>query len=146
MDVITVQFQGKNREELLQSLARLETILAQTPAVIYTYKMVAGKRVFTYVNENIVNILGLKAEEVIRDPESWTRQVHPQDLTLIATEPGQPTTGRPIYWNIALIVGQVIIVGCRKNKMLLLMRGETEIVAICWDVTEQKLSEEKFAI
>ena len=144
MDVITVQFQGKNREELLQSLARLETILAQTPAVIYTYKMVAGKRVFTYVNENIVNILGLKAEEVIRDPESWTRQVHPQDLSIIATEPGQPTTESPNLLEYRFDCGTGDYCWLQeKQNVIINEEGETEIVAICWDVTEQKLSEEK---
>ncbi len=71
----------KNAEELLKaSEAQMKSILAETPAVVYSYRLLNGIPDITYISENVVNILGFKPDHFLHNFEAWAACVHPEDL------------------------------------------------------------------
>ena len=139
-----VDFNTHDKEKLIKELRRLQTILAKVPAVIYTYKMVAGKRLFTYVNEKVVNVLGLEAKAIMAEPDAWIRRVHPEDLALLEAGPGPQNEKHQGLLEFRFDCGAGDYCWLQeKQNVTTNEEGETEIVAICWDITERKLSEER---
>ncbi|MDR4987509.1 MAG: PAS domain S-box protein [Bacteroidales bacterium] len=70
----------KAEEKLKINEAKLKTLLAETPAVVYSYNFKNGVPDITYVNENVENILGFKPQHFLHDFETWASCVHPDDL------------------------------------------------------------------
>lgn len=71
--------QKEQEEKLIESEKRLNTLMAQTPAVIYSFIIREGKPQLTYINRNIENILGYRAEDFIDNTEFWLQCVHEED-------------------------------------------------------------------
>jgi PAS domain S-box-containing protein len=62
----------KNSEE------RLNTILSNTMAVIYSYKIKQGRPVVTYINQNVKNVTGFEPEEIMQNPGLWKNSFRPR--------------------------------------------------------------------
>jgi PAS domain S-box-containing protein len=69
------------KQSLVENERRLNAILSNTPAVIYTYTIDRdGLPHLTYINENVERILGYKPHEFIESMELWENCVHPEDM------------------------------------------------------------------
>jgi PAS domain S-box-containing protein len=69
-------------EELRSARARLEHVISDNPAVIYTARPRPDFSDFdaTYMSRSAVSLTGLKPEDFINHPEVWHNRVHPEDL------------------------------------------------------------------
>lgn len=68
--------------EMIATHARLQHMLAASPAVIYTTKA-TGDFACTFVSDNLRTIFGYAPEEMITDPKHWPANLHPQDAPLV---------------------------------------------------------------
>ncbi len=65
-------------KELDDYSARMVALINTSPSVIYATEF-SGTFRQTYVSENIIYILGYRAEELIQDPDFWINNIHPGD-------------------------------------------------------------------
>jgi len=71
----------KEAEEALRiSESRTISLLAETPAVIYSYGYMNGTPDIDYINENVESVLGYKPEYFLHNFKAWADCVHPDDL------------------------------------------------------------------
>ncbi len=70
--------QKKLEKELASANERLEYLLKESPAVIYT-RVPDGKCPLTYLSENIKDQMGYEAREFLENPDLWGSLVHPED-------------------------------------------------------------------
>jgi PAS domain S-box-containing protein len=80
-------------EELRSARARLEHLISDNPAVIYTGRPRPDFSDFdaTYMSRSVVSLTGLKPEDFINHPEVWYDRVHPEDLNRYFAE-------MPLLW------------------------------------------------
>ena len=64
--------------ELKDARARLQHVLAVTPAIIYT-NQASGDYACTFVSDSLQPIMGYSPQEMLDDPDFWTTHLHPQD-------------------------------------------------------------------
>ncbi|MEZ5445764.1 MAG: GAF domain-containing protein [Gammaproteobacteria bacterium] len=74
--------------ELEQTRARLQHVLAVSPAITYSTEA-AGDFACTFVSESCVEIMGYAPQEVLDDPDFWTTHLHPQDARHVLAELAQ---------------------------------------------------------
>ncbi len=83
--VVTEVTQLKQVQEALrQSEARLQYLLNNTPAVIFSCKP-QGDYAATYISPNIRNLLGYEPEEFLNNSDFWVTHLHPDDRARILT-------------------------------------------------------------
>jgi len=137
---VTEEYQAREAQRLSEQ--RLEAILSNAPAVICSSRIIEGAPVFTYVNENIVNVLGFEAEEILSKPELWRERIHPQDIAaakaaidklLKEKEPA------PVEYRFRHKEGNYLWL-CEQQK-LISKEPEPELISVCWDITERKRAE-----
>ncbi|OPL09752.1 MAG: hypothetical protein AVO34_04865 [Firmicutes bacterium ML8_F2] len=137
---ITEQYQAK--EALRKSEERLDAILSNAPAVICSSKISEGSPVFTYVNANIVNVLGFEAEEILSQPQLWRERIHPQDVSAARAAVDDLLKGKepvPLEYRFRHKAGDYLWL-CEQQKLISKER-EPEIISVCWDITERKRAE-----
>ncbi|MEJ2184149.1 MAG: GAF domain-containing protein [Nitrospirota bacterium] len=84
------------RRELQSSRRRLEHLLAQSPAVIYSCPVEAFKP--TYISANVQAITGHEPGAFLEDPDFWLRNVHPGDTeSLLAEVPQLLEVGHGVF-------------------------------------------------
>ncbi len=74
--------------ELEQTRARLQHVLAVSPAITYTTEA-SGDFACTFVSESCNEIMGYAPQEVLDDPDFWTTHLHPQDARHVLAELAQ---------------------------------------------------------
>lgn len=146
-DAVAGQEEKRGSRSLLQrdkTAERFDMILAHTPVLIYSYKMISGKRVITYINDNAVNMLGYKPQEIIDDPALWTSRIHPDDIAPVMALPERLRTEQPLHLEYRFNCKRGL---CRwlheKHNLAVNIEGEIEMIAVCWDITERKEAEER---
>ena len=65
-------------EAVAAAQARIEHLLASSPAVIYSFKA-SGDYAPTFISQNVKDLLGYDREEYLESPDFWSSRVHPQD-------------------------------------------------------------------
>jgi PAS domain S-box-containing protein len=65
----------------------LQTLVAASPAVIYTTK-VSGDYACTFVSENLKSTMGYAPWEMRDDPKFWSKRLHPEDAPQVFAEMG----------------------------------------------------------
>ena len=65
-------------EAAAAAAARIEHLLASSPAVIYSFRAI-GDYAPTFISQNIKDLLGYDREEYLESPDFWVSRVHPQD-------------------------------------------------------------------
>jgi adenylate cyclase len=58
--------------------ARIEHLLASSPAVIYSFKA-TGDYAPTFISQNVKDLLGYEREDYLNSPDFWESRIHPQD-------------------------------------------------------------------
>ncbi len=126
-----------------QSQKHLETILSNTPAVIYTYTIdKEGMPHLTYINENVKIILGYKPNEFIESMELWASCVHPEDMPKLQ----EKFSGKSMSNEYRFKDKAGNYHWLQDNQKVLNEKdGETEIIGTWWDITAKKESEEILA-
>ncbi len=66
------------QEAVRQSEERLQFMMSNSPAVIYTCRP-SGDFGATFITENVVHQLGHAAEDFLADPGFWAANIHPDD-------------------------------------------------------------------
>ncbi len=69
-------------DEIISAHARLEYLLTNSPAAIYTCE-VGGDWAARFVSKNIRDILGYEYREYLEKPGFWIEHIHPEDKELI---------------------------------------------------------------
>jgi adenylate cyclase len=69
-------------EAVAAARARVEHLLASSPAVIYSFKA-TGDYAPTFISRNVKDLLGYDREEYLDSPDFWRARVHPEDLPRI---------------------------------------------------------------
>jgi len=64
--------------EIAAARARIEHLLASSPAVIYSFKA-TGDYAPTFISQNVRDLLGYEREEYLNSPDFWESRIHPQD-------------------------------------------------------------------
>ncbi|MDG5814676.1 PAS domain S-box protein [Chitinispirillales bacterium ANBcel5] len=82
-----VTAQRKAEKSLRESEERIKQIMANTPAVIYSYKIdTKGNRHLVFINDKVKDILGFKPESFIGHMEFWESRIHPEDLSNVLSK------------------------------------------------------------
>ncbi len=68
--------------EPIAAQARLQDMLAASPAIIYTTQA-SGDFACTFVSDNVRSIFGYAPLEMTTDPKHWPDNLHPQDATRV---------------------------------------------------------------
>ena len=81
---LSIEITGRQRaeQELRTIQARLEHLLASTPAVIYSCRAY-GDFGSTFVSDNVITLTGYSPEECLANPGFWKDGLHPDDAPLI---------------------------------------------------------------
>jgi len=67
-------------ESLRQSESKYRRVLENSPVVVYQFKMSSDWAfTFPYINDTVKSILGVAAEDVMKDPSELLGMVHPED-------------------------------------------------------------------
>lgn len=69
-------------DDVAKSSARLQYLLANTPAIIYS-SVPTGDGTMTFVSENSERLLGYTPHDMVADPSFWFDHLHPDDVNNI---------------------------------------------------------------
>src|SRR5204862_4152017 len=69
---------AERTEELAAAQSRIKYLLHSSPALIYCMKH-GPRPEFTFVSDNIVNLLGYDPKEFLSSFQFWRERVHPED-------------------------------------------------------------------
>jgi PAS domain S-box-containing protein len=72
--------------ELKGARQRLQSLLAVSPAIIYTTQPQGNGYVCTFVSENLQGMLGYSPQEMTTDPKCWPERLHPADAPRVLGE------------------------------------------------------------
>ncbi len=72
-------------EEAAQAHARVEHLVASSPAVIYSFKAY-GDYAPTFISANVKELLGYDRAEYLESPDFWSSRVHPEDQARVLQE------------------------------------------------------------
>lgn|GEM_PF-3558681 len=135
----------KAEEELQKSEERLNTLIKNTPAVIYNYEIKDDIPCINYVNENVKNILGFEPEKFINNFNLWKECIHPEDRkrTIDASlEPAGEAEPRILEYRFKDCWGNYRWLH-DKQRLIINDDGSREIYGAWWDITERKKLEEE---
>lgn len=128
---------------LVSSQAKLQHLLASSPAVLYT-RACHYQKAFTFVSNNVTIQQGYQAEDFTQDPQFWLAHVHPQDVEEVLDKLDHL---EPDYYHVLeyRFLHHNGYFGWMRDEMRLVWTpdGTTqEIVGAWYDVTQQKQVEE----
>lgn len=131
-------------EELDKTRLRLEFILSNSPAIIYTCES-SGDYAVTYVSRNVKSILGYEPEDFTRKSDFWINHIHPDDAVLVLKEaPRVFEKGYHAFeYRFRLPDGRFRWI---RDETRLTREDEVlpmEIIGFWLDITEQKNAEQK---
>lgn len=82
--LIDITERKKAEEELIKTKKRLEYLLKECPAIIYSCTL-DGHFETTFMSENVEKILGHHNDNFVHKPEFWERNIHPEDTKHVIT-------------------------------------------------------------
>jgi two-component system NtrC family sensor kinase len=129
--------------DILKANARLEYLVANTPAIIYS-SVPTGDFKMTFVSANAARVLGYKPEDMLADPNFWFEHIHPEDIPHIFSSLAQVfTEGQRTYeYRFKSSNGKYLWM----HDTLRLIRdaegNPLEVIGSLTDITDRKLMEE----
>lgn len=129
--------------ELLKANSRLEYLVANTPAIIYS-SVPTGDFKMNFVSANAFRVLGYHPEEMIADPNFWFEHIHPDDIPAIFSSLALVfSEGRRTYeYRFKASDGQYLWM----HDSLRLIRDDAgtplEVVGSLTDITSRKVMED----
>jgi PAS domain S-box-containing protein len=128
---------------LQKANARLEYLIANTPAIIYS-SVPTGDFKMTFVSDNALRVLGYQPEAMVADPNFWFEHIHPDDIpTIFSSIALVFTEGQRTYeYRFRASNGQYLWM----HDSLRLIRDPdgtpVEVVGSLTDITERKTMED----
>jgi len=141
---VDITEQKEKEKQLRESEARLDALISQTPAVIYSYKLTGEMPQITYVNQNVKTLLGFEPEEFIDNFELFKECIHPKDAErLFNSIPKLIEEGRITQDEYRFKDKQGNYHWLHDEQQLITQDdGSMEVIGAWWDVTERKKVEE----
>ena len=134
---ITVQ--RRNRDKLQESEERYQSLLTNTPAILYRY---STRRGGLYYSAHVVHYLGYTPDELLAEPQCWHDSIHPDDLPRIDGVLANlaTTNGFDFEYRIRHRHGNWLWF---QDRCITLLPGEDEIIfdGIAEDITRRKEAE-----
>ncbi len=131
-------------KELSDYSERMRALINTSPSVIYATE-VTGTFKQVYISDNVFELLGHSAEELLRDPDFWINNIHPDDkISAMGQMPDLFKKGAvAIEYRMRHKEGHYIYI--QDSTRLLLDENEDpkEVVGSWADITEVKKSEEE---
>ena len=134
---------SQSNSDLLKINARLEYLIANTPAIIYS-SVPTGDFQMTFVSENVSRVLDYTPEEMLADPNFWYDHIHPDDIpTIFSSLALVFSEGQRTYeYRFRAKNGRYLWM----HDTLRLIRDDAgeplEVVGSLADITERKLMED----
>ncbi len=130
-------------EGLSATHARLQHMLAASPAVIYT-TMATGDFACTFVSDNLRTIFGYAPEEMTTDPKHWPANLHPLDAAVVFDKMWEliERGGGTVEYRFRHRDGHYIWVQDSFKVMYDDDRRPLELVGAWADISERKLAQE----
>jgi PAS domain S-box-containing protein len=130
--------------DLKESEQRLNMLISQTPAIIYSYKIIEGETHLTYVNENVKNVLGYMPTELIGNTKLWFDSLHPDDLGIAEKTIQSNLEAKDSYSEYRLKDKSGTYRWLHdKQKVKKNKNGEIEVIGASWDITQRKQAEKE---
>ncbi|GAB4203455.1 MAG: hypothetical protein Fur006_57790 [Coleofasciculaceae cyanobacterium] len=121
---------------------RLQYLVSSSPSLIFSAKP-TGDYGATYITENVVNLLGYEAREVLEDSQFWADRIHPDDVERILSE--LEKVGEQPYYSHEYRFRRADGTYCWLFAQLRLMRDEAgkplEILGYLIDISDRKRTE-----
>ena len=135
-----------NKAQADQALeAQYRQLVEQVPAITYVAELGAQGRWY-YVSPQIEKILGFTPAEWMSDPQSWRKQVHPDDLERVLAEEQSLSKEGDRYrveYRLRTRDGKDVWVRDEATYVRQLETGKLVMRGLFLDVTERKQAEEK---
>ncbi|MBN1922295.1 MAG: GAF domain-containing protein [Anaerolineae bacterium] len=128
--------------QLSASKSQLEHLLSISPAVIYTSTTTAPNTL-TFISDNVVNLLGCQAADLLESQNALLTRVHPEDLAILNTAHATllQNGDTSVEYRLQTAGGEYRWINDRKRLVEALPPHPQGIVG-CWiDITESKLAE-----
>jgi PAS domain S-box-containing protein len=127
-------------DQAFTSNSRLNQLLANNPAVIYSYTMEQGAPQLRFISANLASILGFSPEAFISNMDFWKSCIHPDDLPGLHHKlSGAASTDEYRFLDDQ---GQYHWLADRQTPVTK-ADGSVEVVGAWWDVTDRKQAEEE---
>lgn len=92
-----IEERTKIQENLAKTGGRLQYLVDNTPAIIYT-SVPSGDFKITFVSENLTRVLGYEPEELLNENDFWLNHIHPDDVSgIFSTLPYLFVEGQQAY-------------------------------------------------
>jgi PAS domain S-box-containing protein len=128
--------------DLKESEQKLNTLVSQTPAIIYSYKIVDGEIHVKYVNENVTHVLGYAPEEFIGNTPFWMSRIHPDDKGVMKMGIKNNVKRRDSFYEYRFRDKSGTYRWMHdKQKVWKNGSGEIEVSGASWDITDRKNAE-----
>ncbi|MGM0379760.1 MAG: diguanylate cyclase domain-containing protein [Bacillota bacterium] len=138
------------QNELKESENRLDTLITNIPAVIYSYIVSNGENglIFntTYINNNIKNVLGFKPDELVGNEDFHHSLFHPKDKEILFKKIKKLIQGETDSISLSFRFKDKSgnFHWLRDSQKVIFRKdNETKIVGVWWDITKRKQAEEK---
>lgn len=132
----------KMENQLRNSEERLETLLTEMPAIIYSFIVKNDNIKFNYVNGNIEELLGYKSEDLFKDTKLWLNNIHPEDRDIFMDRIFNKKETNSIEYRLKDKDGNYHWLHDR-HKIIPENENSFEIVGALWDNTKHKMAEKK---
>lgn len=139
-----VTYEYQLQQELKSSEQRLNTLISQTPAVIYSFKHLNNLPKITYVNDNIKNILGFEPEEYTQNFEFFKNSLHPDDAPRVIAQFSTLKAEKQLFQKEFRLKDKQGYYRWLHDEQKLIINedGTKEVIGAWWDITERKQMEQ----
>ena len=129
----------RSEAELLLTKARLGYLLNSTPTVIYAASLCAHP-VLTFVSENVRHQFGYRKEQIVADPQFWSRHIHPEDAPRVRAALSSLRARRPAGLEYRLLHADGAYRFVRTEMAVVAGKGRRtgEFVGFWLDITDRK--------
>lgn len=133
----------KQQRELRQAEARYRTLIEHLPSAIYSLDVNGGPRV-KYVSPQIEDLTGRTPQEWAADPNSWRKQIHPEDApTVLYYQLHAAASGEPFRAEYRILnrSGQMLWVRDQARLLQEPETGEQYVLGVLTDISQRKAAE-----
>ncbi len=137
----------EKEEKLREREERLDSLISQTPAVIYSYEVPEGSDETpetTYVSENVKDVLGFESDYFVDSPENFEECLHPEDAQELFEKEGKLMTDEDterITVEYRFKDKQGDYRWLHDEQKMNTEGGRKEVIGAWWDITERKQAE-----
>ncbi len=132
-------------DELLEAENKYRALVDRIPAVVYTAELGINGR-WLYVGPHVEDMLGLRPDEVLEDPQLLFKHVHPDDREMVlAAEEARRSAGErfSLEYRVNRPDGRTIWIQDEAEIVYDDVVREPRMFGLIFDVTERRLADEE---